>query len=322
MANKREQNNQRIESSRLRLMELQSDITRNPIKKVRNKKEIKSINTEIERFSKERSQHLFVLGAVIFVVASTVILAVMAIRGDSQKEAKSSTGDSNVTVTDKVAEPNSDVEKSEKKDEYSVERFELAQGNDYSTMHSRDERVFSIYAYPAGITVDDFKIVRNWEEYINISDVNVKDKGDKSEISFKVSMNPSILKKSTAARAMIALIANTESIESEKMLFPIQAVEISDAEDLTIKIGSTQTATFKVVPASLPLEELKIEMNAYVGNIEAKIVDSERDYTNNCQYVHVEILVTGKHNGLSTGYVNLSDIYQLTGGQSSFNIVE
>jgi hypothetical protein len=320
--NRKDKNNQKIESLRMRLMELQSDSTKNPFKKARNNKEISNIQSEIERLSREDNQKPVILWIVGFAAVLAIIITVMAIRENSEKATKSNSEASIVTSSDNTVDTATDTAKTEKTVDYKVESFELAPNNDYSIMYSRDERFFTVYAYPAGISASDFKIECNWEDYIKISDVKATDKTDKSEISFKVSIDPSILKHSSDATAMITLTSNKSNVESEEIFFPMQGVEISDAEDLTIKIGDTQTATFKVIPASLPLDELKIGMNAYVGNIEAEIVDSEQDFANNCQYVHVDILVTGKHNGLSTGYVNLNDMYQLRGGTCDFLIVE
>lgn len=203
-----------------------------------------------------------------------------------------------------------------------VEKFVSSPNNDTSTMYSRDERVFSFLAYPSGRTEDDFTIDYNWPEYLSVSDINLVDKDDATEITFKITLDPSILEKSSDTLSMITLESSDGRVSSEELCFKMQGTEISDAEPLTLKINEPQIATFKVVPASLPLEELQIGMNAYVSNLKAEIIDSEIDEENNCQYVHVEILANGKHNGMSSGSVNLNDIYQYRGGTCDLTIVE
>ena len=204
--------------------------------------------------------------------------------------------------------------------EITIEKFELSTSNDYSTMHSRDERVFSVLAYPQGITEDDFEIETNWEEYISISDIKLENLDDSTEISFTVSIDPSLLKKSSDALADICLKATNGKAESDSISFSLLGAEIFDAEALTLEAGEPQMATFKVIPASLPLDELQIGMNAYVDNIDAKIIDTEVDQDNNCQYVHVEITAYGRYNNLAKSTVHLNDIYQFRGGKCPLTI--
>ena len=207
-------------------------------------------------------------------------------------------------------------------DNGNIEKFVLSPDNDYSVMHSRDEREFSVLAYPKGITEDDFTIESVWNEYVNITNINLSNTEDATNISFNVSIDSSLLSHSSDATERITLKATKGNAESEAIRFPLIGVEISDAEPLTLTVNEPQIASFKVIPASFPLEELKIGMNAYVGNLKAEIINSEIDEKNNCQYVHVKITANGRHNGMSTGYVNLNDMYQLRGGTCDLTIIE
>lgn len=223
-------------------------------------------------------------------------------------------------------EPNAEIGEDDKQNtsvaEEKIERFVLSPNNDCSTMHSRDEREFSVIAYPKGITKNDFIINTNWEEYINISDIKLEDKEDTTIISFKVTIDPSLLSHSSTAMAMITLESTNDKVKSDDIYFSLVGVEIFDAEPLTLNPEEPQVATFKVIPASLPLEELQIGINNAVDNLDAKIIDSEIDEEHNCQYVHVKITTSGRYNGMSKGYVNLNDIYQYRGGTCNLTINE
>lgn len=203
-----------------------------------------------------------------------------------------------------------------------IEKIVASADNDNTKMYSRDERIFSFLAYPNGISEDDFIIDHNWDEYASISDVKLEERDDSTKISFKLTVDPSILQNSSKTMEMISIKSKDGKVSSDEIWIELQGVDISDAEPLTLKINEPQIATFKVIPASLPLDELKIGMNAYIGNLKAEIVDSDIDEDNNCQYVHVETSVDGKHNGLSSTSFSLTDIHQLKGGRCDITIVE
>lgn len=202
-----------------------------------------------------------------------------------------------------------------------IEKFVLPITNDYFKMYAREERYFTVWAYPNGINMNDFT-VNCKSKYISCEDIQLSDKADFTEISFKVVVRPSLLEKSSSQRAIVSVESTTGDVSLDGFEIPLATISISDAEPLTLKINEPQIATFKVVPAALHLEDLKIGMNAYISNIKAEIIDSEIDKLHNCQYVHVRITANGKHNGLSSSSINLNDKYQMKGGTCKLTIVD
>ena len=202
-----------------------------------------------------------------------------------------------------------------------IEKFVLPVNNNYSKMYAREERFFTVWAYPNGIKMNDFT-VNCKGKYINCEDIQLSDKADYTEISFKVVVKPSLLEKSTRQGATVSVESTTGDVSLDGFKILLETISISDAEPLTLKINEPQIATFKVVPAALHLEDLKIGMNAYISNLKAEIIDSEIDEIHNCQYVHVRITANGKHNGLSSSSFNLNDKYQIKGGTCKLTIVD
>ena len=72
--------NQIIENLKNRINELQSDQTKNPIKRISNKKEIKKLQKELEQLKAKRSEKYLIIGMTAFGAILALIIAVMAIK--------------------------------------------------------------------------------------------------------------------------------------------------------------------------------------------------------------------------------------------------
>lgn len=80
MSSKKTFDNQEIEILKHRIEELQSEQTKNPITKIRNKKEIKKLQKEMELLKARRNQKYLTIGMIASGAVLTLIIAVMAIK--------------------------------------------------------------------------------------------------------------------------------------------------------------------------------------------------------------------------------------------------
>ncbi len=80
MSSNKSFDNQIIENLKNRIKELQSDQTKNPIKRISNKKEIKKLQKELEQLKAKRSEKILIIGMAAFGAILALIIAVMSIK--------------------------------------------------------------------------------------------------------------------------------------------------------------------------------------------------------------------------------------------------
>ena len=152
-----------------------------------------------------------------------------------------------------------------------------------------DDYHIEIKITPANVTEKDFDLVNESEDKISVSDVRCENQNDSTLLSLNVHVKKYSMK-SHSDGAHIKIIPKNG--KEYLLSIGIVSTEFYDPEPITMNEGETVEVIFKVRPAYKDISEFYLhgtqhDFAFYDENL--VILDTERDYKNNCQYIRTQI---------------------------------
>lgn len=172
---------------------------------------------------------------------------------------------------------------------------------------------------PAGITEKDLDIVIEKKECISASNIKYSDAGDHTILSFDLKVLQHTVEHSHEY-APIKLVPKNGN--DAYISVDIHVAEFFDPDPITMKVGDVAEVDFKVRPAYYDVDKFDLHANAYdVYFSSVEITGTEKDFDNNCQYLHTRIKCSGRGNS-STHTIMLTDKDRYYGADLSVTVKE
>ena len=110
--------------------------------------------------------------------------------------------------------------------------------------------------------------------------------------------------------------------DSSYLIMDIHYAAFEEPEPITMRVGEETEVIFKVRPAYYDIKQFDLHSNPYdVGIYDVEILDTEKDYDNNCQYLRTRIKCDGKWN-FAEHEVMLNDKNQYYGTEIKITVVD